>query len=86
MGIFNQFSYPLLVIVLGVMLFIGLSPIPRMTLILRLGIVTIYAVIMIAIGLAFQYPDSPVEAESVADVEDVLSNGTSTFVMLYSNY
>jgi len=46
----------------------------------------IYAVVAIVVGLSFQYPASPVNVETVADVETMLINEKPTFVMLYSNY
>ena len=86
MSVVSQFSYPLFVIMLGILIAVIISRISRLNRLLRLRIMLIYAVVAIVAGLSFQYPASPVNVETVADVETMLINEKPTFVMLYSNY
>lgn len=86
MGIFNQFSYVLMIAVVGVLLLFGVTRIPQLTLIHYVIVVGIYAGVAVFIGSKFQYPDSPVVIETADDIDATLNNGKSTFVMLYSNY
>jgi|GEM_PF-2281086 len=86
MHLFNQFSYPLFVIVFGVMLFIGLSRLEAVSVPISIGVMVAYVIGAFFVGTQFQYPDSPVEAETIADVKNTLTNNRATFLMLYSNY
>lgn len=86
MAIFNQFSFVIFAVVLGVALLVGLRYIPNRSPSVRLGITGVYLLVIVFIGLQFRYPASPVDVETVADVEAMLSNNQPTLVMLYSNY
>lgn len=86
MSVFNQFSYPLVAIAFGILIVVIISRISRLNRPLRLRMMLIYAVVAIVVGLSFQYPASPVNVETVTDVETMLINEKPTFVMLYSNY
>ncbi len=86
MQIFNQYSYPVFMVIFGLMLLAGLSRIPQFTPVMLLVVMGIYGLVAIFIGTRFQYPDSPVEVETVAEVEATLINEKPTFLMLYSNY
>ena len=84
--VFNQFSFVVAVIGVGLGLILAVSRIPRLNRWPRIEIVALYIIVMILMRSAFIYPDSPVAVESVGDVENVLINEKPTFVMLYSNY
>lgn len=86
MGIFNQFSYPVAIVVIGVLLLFGVTRIPQLNLIHYVIVMGVYVLVAVFIGSKFQYPDSPVVIETADDVDATLNNGKSTFVMLYSNY
>lgn len=86
MHLFNQFSYPLLIITLGAIVLLALIRIPQISQAASIFIMVGYVTGAILISTQLRYPDSPVIAETVNDVEATLTNGTPTFVMLYSNY
>ena len=76
----------MMVLTVGLIVAFVVSRMPRLRLWMRIGIVAVYAVIVLIFGMGNQYPDSPIGVETVADVEAVMNNGRTTFVMLYSNY
>lgn len=86
MQIVNQFSYPIFAIVLGLIIVAVTRRMPRFNRVMRLGVIAGYMIVAIILGTVFQYPDSPSQVETVADVEATLLNEQPTFVMLYSNY
>lgn len=86
MSFANQYSFLVFATLLGVILFFGLGLVPTLSPVLRFGVVGVYALAAIVFQARFHYPDSPVEVESVADVEAVLTDNKPTFVMLYSNF
>jgi len=86
MQIIVQFSYPLFAIVLGVFIFIVAKRQTGLNRFVLWGSTIAYALVAIFVGITFQYPDSLVQVETVADVENTLINEKPTFVMLYSNY
>lgn len=86
MHIINQFSYPIVAIILGLALVAVTNRLPRINRVMRLGIGLVYVMLAIVVGVTYQYPASPIQAQTIADVENSLINKKPTFVMLYSNY
>jgi hypothetical protein len=86
MGIFITHSYPIATIILGLFILVITSRITQINRPMQLGIMLVYAMVAIFVWTAFNYPESPIEVATVADVENTLINEKPTFVMLYSNY
>lgn len=86
MQLINQFSFPLLAIVGAVILVVGLLRVPKLNRYARITLLGIYLLGIFFVSTQFRYPDSPVTIDTVVDVEAILQNSASTFVMLYSNY
>ena len=84
--IFAQFSYPLTAIIIGVFILVVTKRLTGFNRVVLLGGTIAYGLVVIFVGMAFQYPASPIQVETVADVENLLINEKPTFVMLYSNY
>ena len=84
--LFNQFSYLGAVLLIGIILIASIKRLPQLNRIMRVGVIAVYLMIAIVVGITYQYPASPVQAKTVTDVENVLINEQPTFVMLYSNY
>ena len=86
MQIFNQYSYVTATITIGLIALFAISRIPQLTLPIRIVIMVVYVGVVFLFGMSQRYPDSPLEAETVDDVENALINEKPTFLMLYSNY
>lgn len=81
---FNQFSFLITVLVLGVGLAFGLWRWRKPPRWLKLLLVAGYVLLAGAIHLSVHY--TPASIDTVEGVEATLVNGHSTFVMLYSDY
>lgn len=83
-SLFNQYSFVIAALVVGLGLTLGLWRWRRPGRVLKIALLVGYALIAGGINLAFHYPASTVE--TVDDVEAMLVNSRPTFVMLYSDY
>ena len=84
MGILNQYSYVLFVILAGIGLGVLLWRWQRPPLVLRVLLLVVFVIGAVGISLSRRYPTP--EVTTLADAETILSNEQPTFVMLYSNY
>ena len=84
MGILNQYSYVLFVILAGIGLGTLLWRWQRPPLVLRVLLLVVFVIVAAGLSLSRRYP-AP-EVTTLADAETILSNEQPTFVMLYSNY
>ncbi len=87
MAVINQFSFVAAAglggLVLAVALWrwqsLPLSPAPRV------AVFVLYVVVMVALLFRMRYPQENT-ADAPATVDNALTNGRPTFIMLYSNY
>ncbi len=84
MGILNQYSLLVSLIIGGIMLAYGLWRWQRLSRLIRFVLFSGYVFVAIGIVVAVRYPDTSVS--SIAELDSTLANGRPTFVMLYSNY
>lgn len=87
MAFFNQYSYLLMVVVIGAAVVWALWRWRRAPLIVRGLLAAAYVVAAVAFSLAMRYPSgAEVSASTAAEVEQAISDNQPTLVMLYSNY
>lgn len=84
MSIFNQYSFVVITIVLGLVLAFALWRWRGRSVGLRAVVMLVFIAVMAGVGLTLRYPDTSVE--SVQDADTLLTNGNPTFLMFYSNY
>ncbi|GAB4575565.1 MAG: hypothetical protein Kow0077_27660 [Anaerolineae bacterium] len=84
MAILNQFSYVLIVTVMGLIFALGLWRWGQVPALLRIALLGLYVVAAVLFGSSRQYP-AP-EVRTLEDAEAILTNDQPTLVMLYSNY
>lgn len=86
MSFFNQYSFVVMLLSVGVVLALGLWRWRKGHPYVRAGLVAWYVFGALLLTLALRYPTGNLSPQTPAQVEALIGNQQPSFVMLYSRY